>query len=173
MFAALSQEADLVPIVEPEILMDGDHSLDRCDEVAHATLHTVFAALVAQRVRIEGMLLKPAMVLPGADCSQQATDEEIATRTLRCMRRNVPAAVPGIVFLSGGQTPRQATDRLAAINRAGAGRGPWALTFSFGRALQESALNAWQGKAENAGAAQTALLDVARKNSTAVKKFAV
>ena len=166
-FAALSQEAGLVPIVEPEILMDGDHTIDRCEEVTNATLQAVFAALFAHRVRLEAMLLKPAMVLSGNDSPQQASDEEIATHTLRCFRRGVPAAVPGIVFLSGGQKPAQATQRLAAISRAS--EGPWALTFSFGRALQDFALNAWHGKPENVQAAQTALLDCARQNSAAVK----
>jgi len=167
LFAALSQEADLVPIVEPEILMNGDHTIDRCEEVAHATLHAVFAALFAHRVQLEAMLLKPAMVLPGMDCPHQVSDDEIATRTLRCLRRNVPAAVPGIVFLSGGQSPEEATRRLAAINHAG--DAPWALTFSFGRALQDHALHAWHGNAEHVLAAQAALLEHARNNSAALK----
>ena len=167
LFAALSQEADLVPIVEPEVLMDGSHTLDRCEEVTDETLRTVFSALFHHHVRLEEMLLKPAMVLPGADCPQQVSDEEIATRTLRSLCRGVPAAVPGIVFLSGGQKPDQATQRLAAIHRAS--EGPWALTFSFGRALQEPAITAWKGKSENIRAAQSALLDCARQNSTAVK----
>ncbi|MCX6955727.1 MAG: fructose-bisphosphate aldolase class I [Verrucomicrobia bacterium] len=171
LFASLSQEAGLVPIVEPEILMDGDHTLARCEEVASITLRTVFAALSAHRVRLEAMLLKPAMVLPGVDCQQSATEEEIATHTVRCLRRTVPAAVPGIVFLSGGQSPTQATQRLTAINRAAAG--PWALSFSFGRALQESSLSTWHGKAENIPAAQTALLYSARQNSAAVKARSV
>lgn len=171
MFAALSQEAELVPIVEPEVLMDGAHTLDRCEEVADLTLQAVFAALCEHRVGLEGMLLKPAMVLPGADCPQQVSDEEIATRTLRCLRRHVPAAVPGIVFLSGGQSPEQATTRLAAINRAGVG--PWALSFSFGRALQEPALDAWHGQSENVAAAQAALLERARLNAAAVKERSV
>ena len=166
MFAALSQEAELVPIVEPEILMDGDHTIDRCEEVTNATLQAVFAALFAHRVRLEAMLLKPAMVLSGNDSPQQASDEEIATRTLRCFRRGVPSAVPGIVFLSGGQKPEQATQRLAAISRAS--EGPWAITFSFGRALQDFALKAWGGKLENVQAAQSALLACARQNNAAV-----
>jgi fructose-bisphosphate aldolase class I len=167
MFAALSQEADLVPIVEPEILMTGDHTADRCEDVASTTLHAVFAALFQHRVQLEAMLLKPAMVLPGVDCLQQASDTEIAARTLRCLRRTVPTAVPGIVFLSGGQSPEQATQRLAAINQAS--EGPWALTFSFGRALQEPALNAWRGRPEHVLAAQAALLDHARQNSVILK----
>ena len=168
-FAALSQEADLVPIVEPEILMTGDHSLERGEEVASTTLHAVFAALADHRVQLEAMLLKPAMVLPGIECPPPiASDEEIAIHTLQCFRRTVPAAVPGIVFLSGGQSPDQATQRLAAINRLAACEAPWALSFSFGRALQEPALNAWKGNPVNVPAAQTALLDHARQNSEAL-----
>lgn len=170
-FAALSQEAGLVPIVEPEVLMDGAHTIERCDDVMHDVLPAVFAALQAQRVQLEGMLLKSAMVLSGADCPQQVTDDEIATRTLACFRRTVPAAVPGIVFLSGGQKPREATSRLAAIHRAGAG--PWALTFSFGRALQDQPLEIWRGKTANVAAAQTALLECARQNSAAVASHPV
>lgn len=166
MFAALSQEANLVPIVEPEILMDGDHTIDRCEEVADLTLRTVFDALRDHRVRLETMLLKPAMILAGVDARVQPGDDEIAERTYRCLRRGVPAAVPGVVFLSGGQNPVEATTRLAAINRVGAG--PWALTFSFGRALQEPALSAWHGQSKNVGAAQVALLERARQNSAAV-----
>jgi fructose-bisphosphate aldolase, class I len=166
-FAALSQQADLVPIVEPEILMDGDHSIDRCEEAADATLRAVFDALADHRVQLEAMLLKPAMIVPGVKCPIQASDDEIAARTLRCLRRQVPAAVAGIVFLSGGQTPQQATTRLMAINRAGVA--PWALTFSFGRALQDPALSAWRGNPENVPAAQVALLDRARQNSAAVR----
>jgi fructose-bisphosphate aldolase class I len=167
LFAALSQEAELVPIVEPEVLMDGDHSIDRAEDAMNATLQTVFSALSHQRVRLEAMLLKTAMVLPGKDCPQQVADEEIAARTVRCLRRRVPAAVAGIVFLSGGQTPDEATGRLTAINRIGGG--PWPLSFSYGRALQEPALNAWRGKSENRSAAQTALLEYARRDAAAVK----
>lgn len=167
MFAALSQEAGLVPIVEPEVLMDGDHSIDRTAEVMTTTLEVVFNALSRHLVRLDEMLLKPAMVLPGADCSQQVSDEEIATRTLQCLRRSVPATVAGIVFLSGGQTPTQATQRLAAINRAG--NAPWRLTFSFGRALQDPALKAWHGVPANVPAAQAALIDRARQNSAALQ----
>jgi fructose-bisphosphate aldolase class I len=166
LFAALSQEAGLVPIVEPEILMDGDHTLERCAEVTDHTLRVVFAALSDHRVRLEAMLLKPAMVLPGSESAQTATDETIATLTLRALLRGVPAKVPGIVFLSGGQKPNQATARLAAIHRARVA--PWALTFSFGRALQDAALGLWRGHPENIRAAQTALLESARNNSAAV-----
>ena len=170
MFAALSQEAGLVPIVEPEVLMDGDHSLDRTAEVTTATLDAVFKALDRHRVRLDEMLLKPAMVVPGADCAQPVSDGEIAARTLACLHRSVPAIVPGIVFLSGGQTPEQATQRLAAINRAG--NAPWALTFSFGRALQDPALKAWEGNPAHVSAAQAALLERARENSQAVRPSA-
>ncbi len=166
LFAALSQEAGLVPVVEPEILMDGDHTITRCAEVTDHTLRVVFAALSAHRVRLEALLLKPAMVLPGSASAHPATDEVIATHTLRALLRGVPANVPGIVFLSGGQNPHEATARLAAIHRAGAA--PWTLTFSFGRALQDAALNTWRGNSENIRAAQTALLASARNNSTAV-----
>jgi fructose-bisphosphate aldolase class I len=166
LFAALSQEAGLVPIVEPEVLMDGAHTADRCEEVTQTVLQAVFDALFLQRVRLEDMLLKPAMVLPGTDSPDPPSDDEVATRTLRSLSRHVPAAVPGIVFLSGGQAPEAATRRLAAINRAA--RGPWRLTFSFGRALQDPALKRWQGKRENVEAAQKALLDCARRNREAV-----
>lgn len=169
-FAALSQEAGLVPIVEPEVLMDGDHSLDRTAEVTTATLDAVFKALDRHRVRLDEMLLKPAMVVPGADCVQTVSDGEIAGRTLACLHRSVPATVPGIVFLSGGQTPAQATQRLAAINRAG--HAPWALTFSCGRALQDPALTAWHGDPANVSAAQSALLERARRNCEAIRPLA-
>jgi len=164
-FAALSQEAQLVPIVEPEVLMDGRHTLARCEEVTHATLKIVFDALYAHRVGFEQMLLKTGMVLPGKTCPQQADTQEIAAATLRCLRRVVPAAVPGIVFLSGGQSPEEATRRLAAI--CAAAKTPWALSFSFGRALQDPALQAWAGSAENASAAQAALHERALRNSAA------
>lgn len=165
LFAGLSQEAGLVPIVEPEVLMDGDHSIERCEEVITVTLQTVFAALARQRVLFEGMLLKTGMVLSGAGCPQQADDATIAQATLRCLRRTTPTAVPGVVFLSGGQSEEAATKRLDAISRAGAG--PWAVTFSYGRALQDSALAAWAGKAESVAVGQEALLMRARANRAA------
>ena len=167
-FAALSQEAGLVPIVEPEILMDGSHFIDRCETVTNETLPVVFAQLSAHRVKLSGMLLKPAMVLPGAESGQQVSDDEIAQRTVAALKRGVPAEVAGIVFLSGGQSPEQATRRLAAICRGGSM--PWPLTFSFGRALQDLALNAWKGRSENAATAQSALLRVAQANSAAVAR---
>jgi fructose-bisphosphate aldolase class I len=167
LFAALSQEAGLVPIVEPEILMDGGHTIARCEEVASATLGSVFAALVFHRVMLEGMLLKTGMVLSGEKCASQAGISEVAEATLRCFRRSVPAAVPGIVFLSGGQRPIEATQRLNAICRA---QGlPWKLTFSFGRALQDPPLEIWKGVSGNAGAAQEALGQRAKCNGSAVQ----
>lgn len=167
MFAARSQEAGLVPIVEPEVLMDGAHTLARCEEVTRTTLECVFSALADHRVGLEGMLLKTGMVLSGKACPQQAGVEEVAEATLRCLRRAVPAAVPGIVFLSGGQSDVAATERLTAICRVGGA--PWALSFSFGRALQDAALKTWQGSPANAAAAQVALLHRAQCNGLAVR----
>src|SRR2546425_322946 len=164
-FAALSQEAGLVPIVEPEVLMDGDHTIERSFEVTSHTLHAVFTELRDQRVQPEGILLKPNIVLPGYESSQQVSDEEIAEATLRCFRRHVPAAVPGIVFLSGGQSEEEATRRLNAINAIGPH--PWKVSFSYGRALQASALKAWGGHEENVEAAQRAYYHRARMNSLA------
>ena len=164
-FAALSQEANLVPIVEPEVLMDGAHSIQRHMEVTTAALQSVFRALVEHRVVLEGMLLKPNMVLSGTTCSQQADVSTVADATLRCLRENVPAAVPGIVFLSGGQGDIDATAHLNAMNVLN--QVPWQLSFSFGRALQAPALSQWAGKAANVPAAQRALLHRARCNSAA------
>ena len=166
LYAALSQEAGLVPIVEPEVLMDGRHSLARGEEVMSLTLKTVFATLTEQRVALETMLLKTGLVLPGKDCSQQAGVDEVAEATLRCLRRTVPAAVPGIVFLSGGQKDVAATERLNALCRVGGA--PWRLSFSFGRALQDAALKTWQGSPANRAPAQAALLHRARCNSLAL-----
>ena len=132
-YAALCQEQHLVPIVEPEVLMNGSHTIERCEEVTGAVLHTVFHALFEQGVSLEAMLLKPSMVIAGKDCPRQASVQEVATATLRCLRRHVPAAVPGIVFLSGGQKDRLATAHLNAINRL-PGPKPWKLSFSYGRA---------------------------------------
>ncbi|MDA1000526.1 MAG: fructose-bisphosphate aldolase class I [bacterium] len=151
-YAALSQEAGLVPIVEPEVLMDGNHTIERCFDVTSGTLESVFRELYAQRVSLEGMLLKPNMVLSGKDCSSQATIREVAEATLRCFRRHVPAAVPGIVFLSGGQTDEAATAHLNEMNAKG--HLAWELSFSYGRALQAPALKAWGGKAANVAKAQ-------------------
>jgi fructose-bisphosphate aldolase class I len=162
-YAALSQEAGLVPIVEPEVLMDGDHTIERSFEVTSRTLHAVFTELRDQRVQPEGILLKPNMVLSGYECPEQASDEEVAEETLRCFRRHVPAAVPGIVFLSGGQSDEQATARLSVMNAIGPH--PWQLSFSYGRALQAPALKAWGG--ENVEAAQRAYYHRAKMNSAA------
>jgi fructose-bisphosphate aldolase class I len=166
-FAALSQDAGLVPIVEPEVLMDGNHSLARCEEVTGATLRSVFAALSEHRVELESMLLKTSMVLPGKECPEPADDAMAAEATLRCLRRTVPAAVPGIVFLSGGQSDVTATRRLNAICRAG--DAPWQLSFSFGRALQDEALKTWHGMPANTSTAQAALHHRALCNALAVQ----
>jgi fructose-bisphosphate aldolase class I len=163
--AARSQAAGLVPIVEPEVLMDGDHPIARCDQSTRDTLAEVFAALRRHRVRLDGMLLKPNMVLSGADCPTQAGVTEVARATLACLRDHVPASVPGIVFLSGGQSDQAATAHLDAMNRLGGA--PWQLSFSYGRALQAPALKAWKGEAANAPAAQRAFLHRARLNGAA------
>lgn len=164
-YAALSQEAGLVPIVEPEVLMDGDNTLERCGEVTRATQQAVFEELWRQRVELEGMLLKPNMVLPGKKNPRRATVGEVAEATLRCLRRTVPPAVPGIVFLSGGQSEQEATAHLNAMN--GMGPHPWELSFSYGRALQASTIGAWKGKPENVPAAQRAYAHRARSNGLA------
>ena len=165
-YAAVCQETGLVPIVEPEVLMDGDHTIDRCFEVTEATLHTVFAALREQRVAPEAMLLKASMVLAGKRCPRQVDVGGVGAATIRCLRRAVPAAVPGIVFLSGGQTDILATAHLNAIN-ANAVALPWALSFSYGRALQDQAMKVWQGKPSLAVGAQQALHHRARCNGAA------
>jgi len=167
MFAALSQEAGLVPIVEPEVLMDGDHTIDRCEAVTTVTLNRVFDALFKHRVALEQTLLKTGMVLSGKDCSEQADLAQVAEATIRCLRRSVPAAVPGIVFLSGGQGDEAATQRLNAI--CAVGGLPWKLSFSFGRALQAPALKIWKGSRDNVAAAQAALNHRARCNALAVE----
>ena len=164
-YAALSQEAGLVPIVEPEVLMDGSHTIDCCEEVTSRTLAATFSALFEQRVLLEGMCLKPNMVLPGKGCGDQGSPEAIAESTVRCFLRHVPAAVPGVVFLSGGQSDVEATVNLNAMNAMGSH--PWELSFSYGRALQAPVLQAWQGKSENAEAAQRAYLHRARCNGAA------
>lgn len=164
-YAALSQEAGLVPIVEPEVLMDGAHTIERCAEVSAATLQRVFAQLHAHHVLLEGMLLKPSMVLSGKSCPQQASVDEVAQATLRCFRREIPAAVPGIVFLSGGQSAQKATEHLNAMNALG--EYPWQLSFSYGRALQDPVLEAWRGDAANAPTAQQFFYQRAKFNSAA------
>lgn len=164
-YAALCQEAGLVPIVEPEVLMDGAHAIDRCEEVTEEVLSVVFGALHEHRVAPEGMLLKPNMVISGKKCPQQADAALVAAATVRCLGRTVPAAVPGIVFLSGGQTPEQATAHLNAMNALGAH--PWELSFSYGRALQDPVLKAWKGAAGNADAARAAFYRRCRLNGAA------
>ena len=154
-YAALCQEQEIVPIVEPEVLMDGSHTIERCEEVTSWMLQATLSALFEHRVRLEGMVLKPNMIVPGKQCPQQASVEQVALATLRCLRRHAPAAIPGIVFLSGGQDHLTATAHLNAINLA-EGPKPWKLSFSYGRALQDEALQAWQGKSENIKAGQTA-----------------
>jgi fructose-bisphosphate aldolase class I len=163
-YAALCQEAGIVPIVEPEVLMDADNTIEVCWEVTTRTLHETFDALYEQAVDLQGTLLKPNMVIAGKGCPQQAPAERIAQATVDCFRGVVPAAVPGIVFLSGGQSEVQATENLNAINRIG---GPWTLSFSYGRALQQSALQVWGGDTGNLEAAQTAFIHRARMNSLA------
>jgi fructose-bisphosphate aldolase class I len=154
-YAALCQEADLVPIVEPEVLMDGAHGIDRCEAVTSQVLEMVFSELDAHRVLLEGMLLKPNMVIAGKKCDRQAGVHEVAEATIRCLTRYVPAAVPGIVFLSGGQSAEDATDHLNAMNAMGTH--PWQVSFSYGRALQAPVLAVWQGQEGNVAAAQKAL----------------
>ncbi|HKN40884.1 MAG TPA: class I fructose-bisphosphate aldolase [Acidimicrobiia bacterium] len=154
-YAALCQEADVVPIVEPEVLMDGDHTIERCYEETKAALEAVFTELATQRVALEGMILKPNMVVPGAQCATQVSVDAVARATVSCLLEAVPAKIPGIAFLSGGQGPELATAHLNAMNAGGAG--PWPLTFSFGRALQDPALRAWEGKWSNLEVAQRAL----------------
>lgn len=165
-YAALCQEGGLVPIVEPEVLMDGAHDIDACEEATTRVLHAVFDELFEQRVVLEGILLKPNMVIAGKDCDYQAGVDEVAERTLCCLRRTVPPAVPGVVFLSGGQSSERATEHLNAMN-ARFGPHPWTLSFSYGRALQDQALKAWGGSSVNVAAAQQRLLRRAMLNSEA------
>lgn len=164
-YAALCQEVGLVPIVEPEVLMEGDHGIERCEEVTAATLTSVFAHLHEHRVVLEGTLLKPNMVLPGKTCAKQASAEEVAEATLRCFRRVVPAAIPGIVFLSGGQSPEKASEHLNAMNAMS--KHPWELSFSYSRALQEPTLRAWKGEGANVPAAQKIFYHRAKCNGAA------
>lgn len=166
-YAALCQEQGIVPIVEPEVLMDGGHGIERCEEVTGTVLHTVFHLLHRERVLLEGMVLKPNMVVPGLDCPRQTNPGEVAERTLRVLRRTVPAAVPGIFFLSGGQSETVATANLSAINQRVGGQAPWVLSSSFGRALQDPALKAWRGEKSRREAAQQALFKRAHLNSLA------
>jgi fructose-bisphosphate aldolase, class I len=164
-YAALCQANGIVPIVEPEVLMDGDHTIDTCEWVTEVTLRTTFLALASQRVALEGIVLKPSMVISGKNCSAQAGHREVAERTVTVLKRTVPGAVPGIAFLSGGQSDEDATIHLNEMNRLGAL--PWALTFSYGRGLQAPALKAWRGAAANVPAAQAVLLHRAQMNGLA------
>jgi fructose-bisphosphate aldolase class I len=164
-YAALCVEGDLVPIVEPEVLMDGSHTIERCNEVTERVLAAVFAELGEQRVPLNEIALKPNMVLSGSTCPTQASVREVAEATLACFRKTVPEEVPGIVFLSGGQSDELATAHLNEMNKIGGG--PWELSFSYGRALQAAPLKAWAGEAANIPAAQKAYLHRARCNGAA------
>jgi fructose-bisphosphate aldolase class I len=166
-YAAICQAADIVPIVEPEVLMDGSHSLETCFAVTERVQHTVFAALIHQHVLLEGMILKPNMVLPGIKAAKQNSVDEVADATIKCLRRTVPAAVPGVAFLSGGQPAEDASARLNSMNARYAAQLPWAVTFSYSRAIQQPALERWRGKAENVKPAQEILLHRATANSAA------
>ena len=164
-YAALCQEAKIVPIVEPEVLMDGAHDIARCEEVTSNTLASVFKALHDHRVRLEGMVLKPNMIISGKKNANRAAPQEVAEATVRCLKRYVPSAVPGIAFLSGGQSAAEATEHLSLMNKIGSL--PWQLTFSYGRALQDEALKAWGGKNENVAAGQKAFIRRAKFNGLA------
>ncbi len=164
-YAALCQEQNIVPIVEPEVLMDGAHTIERCEEVTDATLDEVFIQLQRARLHLEGMILKPNMVIAGKKCPTQASPEQVAAATVRCLKRHVPGAVPGIAFLSGGQSPAEAALHLSLMNRGTTL--PWQLSFSYGRALQEAALNAWAGKSANVAAGQKEFRKWARLNGLA------
>lgn len=166
-YAALCQEAGIVPIVEPEVLMDGDHDIDRCYDVTEYTLKSLFDELYAQDVALEGTVLKPNMVISGKKCPEQASVSEVAEKTVRCFRAAVPAAVPSIVFLSGGQSDEEATAHLNAMNAEYADQMPWALSFSYGRALQAAPLKAWSGRPENIAAGQAAFAHRAKMNGLA------
>jgi fructose-bisphosphate aldolase class I len=166
-YAAICQATGLVPIVEPEVLMDGDHTIERCEEVTEWTLNAVYEALYINRVTLEESVLKPSMVIAGKDCARQASVQEVAERTVKVLKRCVPAAVAGIAFLSGGQGDEQATENLNAMNSLSKGRLPWPLTFSYGRALQAPPLKAWKGAAANVAQAQSLLAHRARMNGLA------
>ena len=164
-YARICQQEQIVPIVEPEVLMDGSHDIARCDEVTRQVLQTVFSELYEQRVALKGIILKPNMVISGKGSVRQASVQEVAERTIAALKATVPSAVPGIAYLSGGQTDEQATAHLDAMNRIGGF--PWKMTFSYGRALQASPQRAWSGKAENAVACQSAFHHRARMNGLA------
>ena len=164
-YATLCQEAEIVPIVEPEVLLDGNHTIERCQEVTEQTLKITFTELFLQRVHLEGMILKPSMVVSGKDNPRQASVEEVAEHTIQCLKRTVPAAVPGIAFLSGGQSAVSATEHLNAMNKLGPH--PWQVSFSYARALQDPALKAWKGEAGNVATAQRIFYHRAKMNSAA------
>jgi fructose-bisphosphate aldolase class I len=164
-YAALCQEGGLVPIVEPEVLLDGNHTIERCEEVTEATLRVTFSTLMRHRIHLEGMILKPSMVVSGKENPRQAGVDEVAERTIRCLKRTVPAAVPGIAFLSGGQSAVSATEHLNAMNKIGPH--PWQVSFSYARALQDPAIKAWKGEAPNVAAAQKIFYHRAKMNSAA------
>jgi fructose-bisphosphate aldolase class I len=164
-YAALCQEGGLVPIVEPEVLLDGNHTIERCEEVTEATLRITFSTLMRQRVHLEGMILKPSMVVSGKENPRQAGVEEVAERTIRCLKRTVPAAVPGIAFLSGGQSAVSATEHLNAMNKLAPH--PWQVSFSYARALQDPAIKAWKGEAANIATAQRIFFHRAKMNGAA------
>jgi fructose-bisphosphate aldolase class I len=164
-YAELCQEGGIVPIVEPEVLLDGGHTIERCEEVTQETLRITFSALLEQRVHLEGMILKPSMVVSGKDNARQAGVDEVAERTIRCLKRTVPGAVPGIAFLSGGQSAVSATEHLNKMNQLGPH--PWQVSFSYARALQDPALKAWKGEAGNVAAAQKIFYHRAKMNSAA------
>ena len=164
-YAALCQEGGIVPIVEPEVLLDGSHTIERCHEVTEQTLKVTFTALFLHRVHLEGMILKPSMVVSGKDCPKQAGVGEVAKRTIQCLKRTVPGAVPGIAFLSGGQSAVSATEHLNAMNQLGPH--PWQVSFSYARALQDPAIKTWKGEAANVAAAQTIFYHRAKMNSAA------
>lgn len=164
-YAALCQEGGIVPIVEPEVLLDGSHTIERCHEVTEQTLKVTFTALFLHRVHLEGMILKPSMVVSGKDCPKQAGVEEVAERTIQCLKRTVPGAVPGIAFLSGGQSAVSATEHLNAMNQLGPH--PWQVSFSYARALQDPAIKTWKGEAANVAAAQKVFYHRAKMNSAA------
>jgi fructose-bisphosphate aldolase, class I len=166
-YAALCQEQQIVPIVEPEVLMDGGHTIERCEQVTDEVLHTVFDQLHRHRIHLEGMVLKPNMVISGKQAPERAAPQQVAEATVRCLKRHVPAAVPGVAFLSGGQSSEEATLHLSLINRIGGL--PWAVTFSYGRALQDSALKGWGGTAPGYAVGQQEFLKRARLNSLATQ----
>ncbi|HEV7803757.1 MAG TPA: class I fructose-bisphosphate aldolase [Burkholderiales bacterium] len=166
-YAAICQEAGIVPIVEPEVLMDGSHTIDRCEEVTEWTLNAVYDALYLNKVVLEGSVLKPSMVVSGTESGEKISVEEVAERTIRTLKRTVPAAVAGIVFLSGGQSDELATAHLNAMNSLFKGKLPWPVSFSYGRALQQPSLKAWKGSPANVAAGQAALLHRSRMNSLA------